>query len=146
MNTLVKVGKNKAAKKVLRNYEDKPILEAPLQKKFAQKAARQVNYKETREVVTKYDPIVKENRQADQLVFPRDQEKVSFKIADQFATSTASSSTTVNGALAPETKNLKGLEKEISEQLMLSEENVEFDSRVCFFSGFDIFCSNVLFI
>lgn len=116
----------------MRNFEDKKILEAPLKKPLAQKAARRANFEEVKEEISKYDPIVKEIRTADQMVFPRNDSKVKFNIAAQFETSKARTEEPKRDGVAK--KKVSSLEKEITEQLMFSEENVEFDNRVCVLS------------
>ena len=110
----------------MRNFEDKEVLEAPLRKPLTKKAVRRVNYAEVKEEVSKYDPIVKEIRKADQLVFPRNETTVRFNVAAQLVTTGAK---TESGAPLKK-KPLAGLEKEITEQLMFSEENVEYDNKV----------------
>lgn len=66
---LTKLTKDNVAKKSLRNFHLKKVIDRPLKKPVAERAARQVNFKLVSEEISKYDTVVKENRNADQLVF-----------------------------------------------------------------------------
>ncbi|XP_065649628.1 U3 small nucleolar RNA-associated protein 14 homolog A isoform X2 [Hydra vulgaris] len=63
-------------KKKLRKMENTTkILDKPLSKPESQKIQREVAYTQTKEEVSKWDPTVQKNREAEQLVFPLNQFK-----------------------------------------------------------------------
>lgn len=106
---------------------------APLKKPLAQKAARRVNFEAVSAEIAKYDPLVKELRSAEQVIFPRDDEgsrSLRMTVAGQFGGSLAASKTETD--VPKKAKKVSSLEAEITEQLVLNEENVELDSRVRF--------------
>uniref|UniRef100_A0A803KK50 UTP14A, small subunit processome component n=1 Tax=Xenopus tropicalis TaxID=8364 RepID=A0A803KK50_XENTR len=61
-------------KKQLNNLNQKKSVELPLSKEETQRIQRAAAYQEASEEVEKWDHIVKQNRKADQLVFPLNQE------------------------------------------------------------------------
>ncbi|XP_063794444.1 U3 small nucleolar RNA-associated protein 14 homolog A [Pseudophryne corroboree] len=63
-----------AVKKQLNKLKEKKSVELPLSKEEAQKIQRIVSYKSTSEEVAKWDHIVKQNRRAEQLFFPLNDE------------------------------------------------------------------------
>ena len=120
LSKLMSVSKNSNAKKELRGFEKKKILFKPLKKTQVDKAARQVNFNEISKEIGKYDPIVKENRRADQLVFPSDQQKLVFNVSSQLEISDS----TEMSASRPKTN----IEKDVS-RLINGNDNIEYDSR-----------------
>ncbi|CAH1228074.1 UTP14C [Branchiostoma lanceolatum] len=58
------------------------VMEAPLVKPQAQRIERSLAYKATKKEVSRWTPIVRQNRQAAQLVFPLQQEPVSLPTTD----------------------------------------------------------------
>lgn len=111
---------------------------APLKKPLAQKAARRVNFEAVSTEIAKYDPLVKELRSAEQVVFPRNDEalrSLRMTVAGQFGGSLAAGRTEVD-LQEKMKKKVSSLEAEITEQLVLNEENVELDSRVSLFTFF----------
>ncbi|KAG8433507.1 hypothetical protein GDO86_017698 [Hymenochirus boettgeri] len=63
-------------KKQLKNLKQKKSVELPLSKEETQRIQRAVAYQKTSEEVDKWDHIVKQNRRAEQLIFPLNDEKL----------------------------------------------------------------------
>ena len=115
-------------------------MEAPLKKPLAQKAARRVNFEAVSAEITKYDPIVRELRSAEQVIFPRNEDgdggrSLRLTVAGQFGSSSAAEVQDEHQK-PNKAKKLSSLEREITEQLVLNEENVELDARVSHFKAF----------
>ncbi len=130
----------------MRNFEEKAVMEAPLKKPLAQKAARRVNFEAVSAEITKYDPIVRELRSAEQVIFPRNEDgdggrSLRLTVAGQFGSSSAEVQDDHQKPLK-KAKKLSSLEREITEQLVLNEENVELDARVGLFVSFSKIMSN----
>ncbi|KAH9389366.1 U3 small nucleolar RNA-associated protein 14 A [Tyrophagus putrescentiae] len=132
LSTLLKVSKNSEAKRKMRNFEEKAVMDAPLKKPLAQKAARRVNFEAVSAEITKYDPIVRELRSAEQVIFPRNEDgdggRLRLTVAGQFGSSSAAEVQDEHQK-PNKAKKLSSLEREINEQLVLNEENVELDAR-----------------
>lgn len=116
LGKLSKLAKNSVVKKSLKKHQHKDIIATPLIKPKATKAARQVNFKEVSEEISKYDPIVKQIRNAEQLVFPMEQEKLTFSVKDQ---------------VQVKPKAVSSIEKEVLEEISKCEGNIETDAKVC---------------
>lgn len=69
---LTKLSKDHEAKRSLKSFHLKKVIARPLKKQIAERAARKVNFKQVSEEISKYDPVVKEVRHADQLVFEKE--------------------------------------------------------------------------
>ncbi|XP_069895846.1 U3 small nucleolar RNA-associated protein 14 homolog A isoform X1 [Dipodomys merriami] len=61
-------------KKQLNRVKSKKTLELPLNKEEAERIHREVAFNKTSQILSKWDPIVLNNRQAEQLVFPMEKE------------------------------------------------------------------------
>ena len=124
----------------MRNFEEKAVMEAPLKKPLAQKAARRVNFEAVTQEITKYDPIVRELRSAEQVIFPRNEDgdggRLRLTVAGQFGSSSAEVQEDHFQKPTKGAKKLSSLEREITEQLVLNEENVELDARVSYCKNF----------
>ncbi|NP_001082522.1 UTP14A, small subunit processome component L homeolog [Xenopus laevis] len=71
-----KAGSFSTVKKQLSNINQKKSVELPLSKEETQRIQRAVAYQEASEEVEKWDHVVKQNRKADQLVFPLNEENL----------------------------------------------------------------------
>uniref|UniRef100_A0A8C0VZN2 U3 small nucleolar RNA-associated protein 14 A n=1 Tax=Castor canadensis TaxID=51338 RepID=A0A8C0VZN2_CASCN len=67
-----------AVKKQLNRVKSKKTLELPLNKKEVERIHREVAFSKTSQTLSKWDPIVLKNRQAEQLVFPMEKEPSAF--------------------------------------------------------------------
>ncbi|XP_026558760.1 U3 small nucleolar RNA-associated protein 14 homolog A [Pseudonaja textilis] len=63
--------------KQLKKAQQKKPTEIPLSKEETERVVREAAYTQTAEALNKWDPVVKQNRRAEQLVFPLQQESVS---------------------------------------------------------------------
>lgn len=116
LNKLVKLSKDNSAKKAVKNFEKKEVIARPLNEPLAKKAARRVNFKDVSEDVTKYDPIVKEMKKADQLVFPLDDDKIKFDLVTQLD--------------SKKKKTLKPIEEEINKVIAANQNLIETEQAV----------------
>nr|XP_012997630.1 U3 small nucleolar RNA-associated protein 14 homolog A [Cavia porcellus] len=67
-----------AVKKQLSRVKSKKAVELPLNKQEVERINREVAFNKTSQTLSKWDPIVLKNRQAEQLVFPLEKEPASF--------------------------------------------------------------------
>ncbi|KAM5221507.1 U3 small nucleolar RNA-associated protein 14 homolog A [Ctenodactylus gundi] len=67
-----------AVKKQLNRVKSKKTLELPLNKEEVERIHREVAFNKTSQTLSKWDPIVLKNRQAEQLVFPLEKEQSAF--------------------------------------------------------------------
>ncbi|XP_054992527.1 centrosomal protein CEP57L1 isoform X2 [Sorex araneus] len=65
-------------KKQLKRVKSKKIVELPLNKEELEQIHREVTFNKTTQALSKWDPIVLKNRQAEQLVFPMNKEPSAF--------------------------------------------------------------------
>ncbi|KAM5128249.1 U3 small nucleolar RNA-associated protein 14 homolog A [Callospermophilus lateralis] len=65
-------------KKQLKRVKSKKTLELPLNKEEVEQIHREVAFNKTSQTLSKWDPIVLKNRQAEQLVFPLEKEQSAF--------------------------------------------------------------------
>ncbi|KAL2768189.1 U3 small nucleolar RNA-associated protein 14-like protein A isoform 1 [Daubentonia madagascariensis] len=65
-------------KKQLNRVKSKKTVELPLNKEEVERIHREVAFNKTSQVLSKWDPIVLKNRQAEQLVFPLEKEQPAF--------------------------------------------------------------------
>lgn len=65
-------------KKQLKRVKSKKIVELPLNKEELEQIHREVTFNKTAQALSKWDPIVLKNRQAEQLVFPMNKEPSAF--------------------------------------------------------------------
>ncbi|XP_012605893.1 U3 small nucleolar RNA-associated protein 14 homolog A [Microcebus murinus] len=65
-------------KKQLNRVKSKKTLELPLNKEEVERIHREIAFNNTSQVLSKWDPIVLKNRQAEQLVFPVEKEQPAF--------------------------------------------------------------------
>uniref|UniRef100_A0A8C8ZY74 U3 small nucleolar RNA-associated protein 14 homolog A n=1 Tax=Prolemur simus TaxID=1328070 RepID=A0A8C8ZY74_PROSS len=65
-------------KKQLNRVKSKKTVELPLNKEEVERIHREVAFNKTSQVLSKWDPIVLKNRQAEQLVFPMEKEQPAF--------------------------------------------------------------------
>ncbi|XP_032084277.1 LOW QUALITY PROTEIN: U3 small nucleolar RNA-associated protein 14 homolog A [Thamnophis elegans] len=63
--------------KQLKKAQQKKPTEIPLSKEETERVVREAAYTQTAEALNKWDPVVKQNRRAEQLIFPLQQESVS---------------------------------------------------------------------
>ncbi|KAG8144510.1 hypothetical protein E2320_013010 [Naja naja] len=63
--------------KQLKKAQQKKPTEIPLSKEETERVVREAAYSQTAEALNKWDPVVKQNRRAEQLIFPLQQESVS---------------------------------------------------------------------
>ncbi|XP_070615935.1 U3 small nucleolar RNA-associated protein 14 homolog A [Erythrolamprus reginae] len=63
--------------KQLKKAQQQKPTEIPLSKEETQRVVREAAYAQTAEALNKWDPVVKQNRRAEQLIFPLQQESVS---------------------------------------------------------------------
>ncbi|KAG9462699.1 hypothetical protein GDO78_023289, partial [Eleutherodactylus coqui] len=70
VNPVKKVTPLTKVKKQLNKLQETSSVELPLSKEESQKIQRIVSYKHTSEEISRWDDVVKENRKAEQLVFP----------------------------------------------------------------------------
>ncbi|XP_069069010.1 U3 small nucleolar RNA-associated protein 14 homolog A [Pleurodeles waltl] len=73
-------------KKQLNKLKTKKTVELPLSKQETQRIQREVAYEKTSKAVTKWDRVVLQNRKAEQLVFPLNQEGPSSKPIEEVLT------------------------------------------------------------
>ncbi|XP_070807875.1 U3 small nucleolar RNA-associated protein 14 homolog A [Pituophis catenifer annectens] len=64
-------------RKQLKKAQQKKPTEIPLSKEDTERVVREAAYTQTAEALNKWDPVVKQNRRAEQLIFPLQQESVS---------------------------------------------------------------------
>ncbi|KAM6427257.1 U3 small nucleolar RNA-associated protein 14 homolog A [Liasis olivaceus] len=62
--------------KQLKKAQQKKAIEIPLSKEETERVVREAAYTQTAEALNKWDPVVKKNRRAEQLVFPLQQESM----------------------------------------------------------------------
>ncbi|XP_005401312.1 PREDICTED: U3 small nucleolar RNA-associated protein 14 homolog A [Chinchilla lanigera] len=67
-----------AVKKQLNRVKSKKAVELPLNKEEVERIHREVAFNKTSQTLSKWDPIVLKNRQAEQLVFPLEKEQPNF--------------------------------------------------------------------
>ncbi|KAM5256844.1 U3 small nucleolar RNA-associated protein 14 homolog A-like [Ctenodactylus gundi] len=67
-----------ALKRQLKGVKSKKTLELPLNKEEVEQIHREVAFNKTSQTLSKWDPIVEKNRQAEQLVFPLEKERSAF--------------------------------------------------------------------
>lgn len=67
-----------AVKKQLTRVKSKKAVELPLNKEEIERIHREVAFNKTSKTLSKWDPIVEKNRQAEQLVFPLEKEQSNF--------------------------------------------------------------------
>ncbi|XP_048192159.1 U3 small nucleolar RNA-associated protein 14 homolog A isoform X2 [Perognathus longimembris pacificus] len=70
-------------KKQLNRVKSKKTLELPLNKEEAERIHREVAFNKTSKILSKWDPIVLNNRQAEQLVFPMEKEPPAYVPIEQ---------------------------------------------------------------
>nr|XP_033800425.1 U3 small nucleolar RNA-associated protein 14 homolog A isoform X2 [Geotrypetes seraphini]XP_033800426.1 U3 small nucleolar RNA-associated protein 14 homolog A isoform X2 [Geotrypetes seraphini] len=73
-------------KKQLNKVKQKAAVELPLSKEETQRIQRQVAYEKASKAITKWDRVVLQNRRADQLVFPLNQEPLVVKPIEEVLT------------------------------------------------------------
>lgn len=116
LNKLVHLAKDNSVKKAVKNFEKKEVIARPLNEPLAKKAARRVNFKDVSEDVTKYDPIVKEMKKADQLIFPLNDDKIKFDLVSQLD--------------SKKKKTLKPIEEEINKTIAANQNLIETEQAV----------------
>lgn len=65
-------------KKQLNRVKSRKIVELPLNKEELDRIHREVSFNKTSQVLSKWDPIILKNRQAEQLIFPMNEEESTF--------------------------------------------------------------------
>ncbi|XP_062997948.1 U3 small nucleolar RNA-associated protein 14 homolog A [Elgaria multicarinata webbii] len=63
-------------RKQLKKAQQKKTTELPLSKKESERVVREAAYTQTSQALAKWDPVVQQNRRAEQLIFPLQQESV----------------------------------------------------------------------
>lgn len=114
----------KSKEKLLRNFRKKKSLLQSVHKPIADRILRQINFKDLQESITKYDEIVKQIRNADQLVFPAEDRRLAINTSAQRKLLQPENS--LESDVDDKTKStMSSVEKEIVENLVDNDDTTQ---------------------
>ncbi|KAH7645051.1 u3 small nucleolar rna-associated protein 14-like protein [Dermatophagoides farinae] len=114
----------KSKEKLLRNFRKKKSLLQSVHKPIADRILRQINFKDLQESITKYDEIVKQIRNADQLVFPAEDRRLAINTSAQRKLLQPENS--LESDVGDKTKStMSSVEKEIVENLVDNDDTTQ---------------------